>query len=96
MTTYSVLPRDDGQDFQGSWMVHKNGSMKSPHTTKQAALNAAYQHASKGDTLRIHKQNGQFQESRTVQGGSDGSDSDEKGMPIYGAGTFKTGVSDFF
>jgi hypothetical protein len=77
-------------------MVHKNGSMKSPHTTKQAALNAAYQHASKGDTLRIHKQNGQFQESRTVQAGSDGSDSDEQGVPMYGAGTFKTGVSDFF
>jgi len=69
--------------------------MKSPHTTKQAALNAAYEHANKGDTLRIHKQNGQFQESRTVQAGSDGSGSDED-IGMYGAGTFKTGVSDFF
>jgi hypothetical protein len=70
--------------------------MKSNHTTKEAALNEAYRLANQGDTLRIHKQNGQIQDTRTVQAGSDGSDSDEQGGPMYGAGTFKTGVSDFF
>lgn len=92
--TYAVLPRDDGQSFQESWMVHKNGGMKSNHTNKEAAVNAAYRYASQGDTLRIHKQNGQIQDTRTVQAGSDGAADEPMGM--YGAGTFKTGVSDFF
>jgi hypothetical protein len=82
-------------------MIHKNGAMKSNHTTKEAALNAAYRMANKGDTLRIHKQNGQFQESRTVRGGSDGQeDTDSAGIPGlgggYGQGTFEEGVSNFF
>jgi len=103
MDTYRVLPRDDGQDFQGSWMVHKNGEMVDSHTTKQAAENEARRQANVGDTIRLHYQNGQFQESYTYQGGQERDETESSGMGIpgleqsdYGQGTFETGVGDFF
>jgi len=98
---YSVRPRTDGQDFQGSWMVHKGNKMKTNHTTKEAAINEAYRRANKGDTLRIHRQDGTIQDTRTVRGGSDGQEETQSaGIPGlgggYGKGTFEEGVSNFF
>lgn len=76
-------------------MVHKGNKMQSNHTTKEAAINEAYRQANGGDTLRIHKQNGQIQDTRTVQAGSDGA-AESEATGLYGIGTFETGVSDFF
>jgi len=103
MAVVTVLPRDDGHDFQQSWMVHKNGRMESSHTTKQAAENKARREANTGDTIRLHYQNGQFQESYTYTGGREENETESSGMGIpglgqsgYGEGTFETGVGDFF
>jgi len=83
MKTVTVLPRDDGQDFQNSWMVHVNGKMKSPHVTKQAAINAARGYASDGDTLEIRRTDGSIQDRRTVRkgGSEDTADATKTGMP---------------
>lgn len=70
MATITVLPRDDGHDFQESWMVHKNGQMQSNHTTKAAARNAARELVSEGDTLEIRRTDGSIQERKTVRKGS--------------------------
>jgi len=67
MAEFRVLPRDDGHDVRQSWMVHKNGSMKSSHTTKQAAENAARRYASQGDQLVLHRVNGTIQDSVTIR-----------------------------
>jgi len=97
--TVAVLPRDDGQDFQESWMVHVSGKMKSNHTTKQAATNAAREYANEGDTLEIRRTDGTIQSKSTVR--SSGDDEPEKGglMPSspnkYGEATRKIGVEDF-
>jgi len=92
----SVLPRDDGHDFQNSWMVHVSGKMKSNHTTKQAAKNAARRYASDGDTLVIHRTDGTIQKKVTVRDATpdDSDQSQTTGVP--GIGTFKTGISDAF
>jgi hypothetical protein len=102
MQTLRVLPRDDGQDFQGSWMLHISGKMKSNHTTKQAAKNAARRHASDGDRLIVHRQDGTIQKDITVRDSS-GSDTEEKrrfGLPInsggFGQDTKNTAVDQFF
>jgi len=87
MKTVTVLPRDDGQDFQNSWMVHVSSKMKSNHTTKQAAVNAARDYASDGDTLEIRRTDGSIQKRVTVQKASGGSDTSEEsgvGFPGFG------------
>jgi len=43
-------------------MVHVSGRMKSNHTTKQAAKNAAREYANEGDTLEIRRTDGSVQE----------------------------------
>jgi len=94
MKTVSVLPRDDGHDFQGSWMVHVSGSMKSNHTTKQAAKNAARGYASDGDTLVIHRTDGTIQSKTTVRNAS-ASDSSEEPNPLFpGEKTFDIGIGN--
>jgi len=95
--TVRVLPRDDGQDFQGSWQVKVSGARKSNHTTKQAAKNAARGYASDGDTLIIHRQNGTIQSRSTVRNASANSESEKKATSMpHGLGTFKTGISGAF
>jgi len=99
MTKYTVLPRNDGQDFRNSWMIHKNGQMKSNHTTKQAAVNAARSMATEGDTLEIRRTDGTIQKRVTVQGSSSSSSSQEESAgfmvpgvgsnPGYGEGTLE-------
>jgi len=91
MATYSVLPRDDGHDFQGSWMIHVNGQMKSKHTTKAAAKNQARGYASDGDTLVIHRTDGTIQKRVTVQDATAyDSENEERSQPgMYGMGTMK-------
>jgi len=98
MTKYTVLPRDDGHDFQNSWMIHKSGKMKSNHTTKQAAVNAARSMANEGDTLEIRRTDGTIQKTVTVRGSSGSSSSkDERagfsipgfGQQDYGKGTLE-------
>lgn len=88
--TVSVRPRDDGHDFQESWMVHSQGQMKSNHTTKSAAKSAAREIANEGDTLVIHRTDGTIQERKTVRKGRSDS-SDDKGQShahdMFGAGT---------
>jgi len=93
--TVRVLPRDDGQNFQGSWMVHVSGKMKSNHTNKQAAKNAARGYANDGDTLVIHRQNGTIQKKVTYRGSSSSKD---EGSTFFapGTGTFSTAISDAF
>jgi hypothetical protein len=78
MTVVTVLPRDDGHDFQQSWMVHVSGQMKSNHTTKQAAKNKAREVASDGDTLEIRRSDGTVQKRVTVRAASADSDSDHE------------------
>jgi len=93
MAQYRVLPRDDGHDYQSSWMVHKNGSMKSPHTTKEAAKNAARGYASDGDELVIHRQNGTIQKRVTVRDATPYDDDDnQQERGLYGTGTFETAL----
>jgi hypothetical protein len=83
-------------------MVHVSGKMKSNHTTKQAAKNAARDYASDGDTLEIRRTDGSIQKRVTVQKASSGSESDESGgfgIPgfgnkDYGKGTME--VNDLF
>lgn len=101
MTKYTVLPRDDGEDFRNSWMVHQSGKMKSNHTTKQAAINAARSMANEGDTLEIRRTDGTIQKTVTVQGGSSSSTEESSGFGMpgfgnkdYGKGTM--GVNDLF
>jgi len=65
--TVTVLPRDDGANFQQSWMVKVSGKHKSNHTTKQAARNAARRYAHDGDELVIHRMDGTIQEKVTVR-----------------------------
>lgn len=98
MAKFTVLPGDDEVDMRSNWMLHKNGSMVSSHVKKSAAVSKMRDMASKGDTIELRKTNGQIQAGypRTYEGSASQPDSDEQGMPIYGAGTFKTGVSDFF
>jgi len=92
----TVLPRDDGHDFQGSWMVHVSGKMKSNHTTKQAAKNAAREYASEGDTLEIRNTDGKIQKTVTVQSSrSSGTDENPTAF-MPGKELVDTGVSDFF
>jgi len=91
--TVSVLPRDDGHDFQGSWMVHSAGQMKSNHTTKQAAKNAARGYASDGDTLVIHRTDGTIQSKSTVRNAS-ASDSEESNPLFPGERTFDIGIGN--
>jgi len=78
MAVVTVLPRDDGHDFQQSWMVHVSGQMKSNHTTKQAAKNKAREVASDGDTLEIRRSDGTVQKRVTVRAASADSDSDHE------------------
>jgi len=95
MTTVTVLPRDDGADFQNSWMVHSGSQMKSNHTTKQAAKNAAREYASDGDTLEIRRTDGSIQKRSTVQKASSSEETEPFGInhPTtnmdYGEGTIK-------
>jgi len=100
MTKYTVLPRDDGQDFQNSWMVHKSGKMKSNHTTKQAAVNAARSMATEGDTLEIRRTDGTIQKTVTVQDSrSESSEASGFGMPGFGNADYGKGtmeVNDLF
>jgi len=97
---YTVLPRDDGADFQQSWMVHKNGRMQDNYTTKEAATNDARAMANEGDTLEIRRTDGTIQSKTTVRGSA--GDEPEKGslMPSspnkYGEATKRIGVQDFF
>jgi len=65
--TIKVLPRDDGADFQQSWMVTVAGQHKSNHTTKEAARNAARRYAHDGDELVVHRMDGTIQEKVTVR-----------------------------
>lgn len=83
---YTVLPRDDGQAFEQSWMVHENGQMKSSHTTKQAALNAARGYASDGDTLEVRRIDGTIQKSVTVRDASGSDDESSSGFFVPGFG----------
>lgn len=80
--TVKVLPRPDGEDFRESWRVIVSGKMKSNHTTKEVARNAARQYAHDGDTLVVHRQNGTIQEKVTVRDSTpyddDDSDKDSK------------------
>jgi hypothetical protein len=75
--------------------------MKSNHTTKQAAVNAARSMANEGDTLEIRRTDGTIQKTVTVQGGS-GSESSEAsgfGMPGFGDADYGKGtmeVNDLF
>lgn len=92
----TVLPRDDGKNFQNSWMVHKNGQMKSNHTTKQAAKNKAREYASDGDTLEIRRQDGTVQKRVTVRSAY-ATESDGGGRTIsspYGAGVLDAALPD--
>lgn len=66
MTKYTVLPRDDGTDFQQSWMV-VGGGQRTPHTTKQAARNAARRRANIGDTIEVRRTDGTVQERFEVR-----------------------------
>lgn len=103
--TVTVLPRDDGQDFQNSWMVHVSGQMKSNHTTKQAARNKAREYANKGDTMEIRRTDGSVQERFTVRDGSAGDSAEEGhsgfafpgfGSRDYGEGTVDASLPDMF
>jgi len=102
--TVTVLPRDDGADFQESWMVHVSGRMKSNHTTKQAAKNAAREYANEGDTLEIRRTDGSVQERSTVRASSsesnDGADGIFAGVPSsrrkFGEEAYQIGVEGFF
>jgi hypothetical protein len=93
--SFKVLPRKDGVDFQGSWKVTRSDGKETPATTKQAAINKAYNMGDKGDTLQIHRTDGTIQETRTMQGS--GETSDERSMfAPPGTGTFETSISDAF
>lgn len=94
--TVRVLPRDDGLDYRGSWMVHVDGTMKSPHTTKEAAKNAATRYANEGDRIVIHRQDGTIQDSRTYSGGGSSGGGETAPTIPYGKEAFETGVADFF
>jgi hypothetical protein len=102
MATHIVVPRDDGVSFQNSWKVeHPTGKTRN-HTTKKAAINAARESATKGDTIQIHNQDGKIQRSPTYQGSGDDDDNDGLGMGIpglntdLGKGTAETGISEHF
>jgi len=92
--TVQVLPRDDGHDFQGSWMIHAGGQMKSNHTTKQAARNAARRVANQGDEMIVHRTDGTIQERFTVQKAStsDSNDQAKERYDMFGVGTFETAL----
>jgi hypothetical protein len=70
-------------------MVHVSGKMKSNHTTKQAAKNAARRYASDGDELIIHRSNGTIQKRVTVRDASP--DDDDKNTPF----AFPMGPTDY-
>jgi hypothetical protein len=73
-------------------MVHISGKMKSNHTTKQAARNAARGYASDGDELVIHRQNGTIQERVTVQDATPYDDDEQQQPSMFGMGTFNTAL----
>jgi hypothetical protein len=82
-------------------MVHQSGKMKSNHTTKQAAVNAARDYANEGDTLEIRRTDGSIQKRVTVQASSGSSSEESSGFGIpgfgnadYGKGTME--VNDLF
>jgi len=95
--SFKVLPRKDGVDFQGSWMVKRSDGKEVPATTKKAALNKARRMGDSGDELTIYRTDGTIQEQKTMQFSSEKSSDDESNpfMP-HGAGTFEAGVGDFF
>lgn len=71
-------------------MIHKSGKMKSNHTTKQAAVNAARSMANEGDTLEIRRTDGTIQKTVTVRGSSGGSSTSQDesaGFSIPGVGS---------
>lgn len=67
MATVAVRPLPDGVSQRSNWQVVKSGRRKSTHTKKSAAKRKAKQLASAGDSLKIHRQNGQVQDVRTVR-----------------------------
>lgn len=93
MAIVSVRPRRDGHDFQGSWMVHVNQKMKSNHTTKEAARNAARGYASDGDTMVVHRTDGTIQERFIVRDATPYDDDEQSQQPrMFGTGTFETAL----
>lgn len=90
--TVRVLPRDDGVDFQESWMVKVSNQHKSNHTTKQAAKNAARGYASDGDELVIHRSNGTIQSKSTVRNASASDEDESRQGDMFGLGTYNTGL----
>lgn len=80
-------------------MVHVSGQMKSNHTTKQAARNAARGYASDGDTMEVRRTDGSVQERFTVRDASSGdSGSEETATPFmpHGARTVDAALPDMF
>lgn len=64
MAVYHVVPDKDGDTQRYGWRVTKVGvGTKSSHTVKSAAKRKAKRIASKGDSIVIHKANGQVQGS---------------------------------
>lgn len=80
MTRYTVIPRQDGTDFQQSWEVRGPGKTTN-HTTKEAARNAARRRASVGDTIEVRRTDGTVQETFTVRKASrSGAGREETGL----------------
>lgn len=68
MATYRVQPLPDGTSLRGNWQLKKSGKRVSKHLKQSAAIDKAYRKASEGDTLIIHKTDGEVRDERTVQG----------------------------
>jgi hypothetical protein len=67
MAVYHVVPDADGDTQRYGWKVTKvNVGRKSNHTKKTAARREAKRLASKGDSIIIHRKNGQVQRSISV------------------------------
>lgn len=67
MAVYHVVPDKDHDAQRYGWKVTKvNVGRKSNHTKKSAAKRKAKRLASRGDSIILHKTNGQVQRSISV------------------------------
>jgi len=67
MAVYHVVPDKDNDTQRYGWKVTKvNVGRKSNHTKKSAAKREAKRLASRGDSIIIHRSNGQVQRSITA------------------------------